>query len=329
MAHPTQNATRTGERRRGAGWEFWSTGTLLLVLCVREVSKRFGTTVALDRVSLEVPTGQIVGFLGPNGSGKTTTMRSIMGLVAIDGGSITWKGEAITDDVRHRFGYMPAERGMYPKMRVREQLVYFARLAGLDRIAAGTDADVWLGRVGLADRANDEVQALSSGNQQRLQLAIALVHDPELLILDEPFSGLDPVAVETMKEMLLEQVERDVTVLLSSHQLDLVSDVCPDVVIVSDGRIVLEGPVTEIRHRSAMRYATATVDGDLSSFEPADPSWKVLSSARNTLRIQVPSSTAASDVFDAISGIGPIVEISFAAPELSEVFISSVGAGGE
>lgn len=300
------------------------------MLSVDGVSKRFGSIVALDEVSMSVPAGQIVGFLGPNGSGKTTTMRSIMGLVSIDQGSIMWRGAPITDHVRHTFGYMPAERGMYPKMRVREQLVYFARLAGRDQRAADAAADRWLERMGLAERANHELQALSSGNQQRVQLAIALVHEPELLILDEPFSGLDPVAVETMKALLIEEVERGVTVLLSSHQLDLVSDVCPDVVIVSQGRIVLEGAVHDIRNRSPRRYVTATVGaGDVESFEPPTPSWDVIVRAGDTLRLTVPSECDARAVFDAVSTIGPIVEFVFAAPELSEVFLESVGQGDQ
>jgi len=296
------------------------------VLRVDRVSKRFGSNLALDEVSLTVPMGQIVGFLGPNGSGKTTTMRSIMGLVATDHGAVTWRGAPITDDVRHTFGYMPAERGMYPKMRVREQLVYFARLAGRAQNSAAAAADRWLERMGLVDRADDEVQALSSGNQQRLQLAIALVHDPELLILDEPFSGLDPVAVETMKALLIEEVARGVTVLLSSHQLDLVSDVCADVVIVDRGRIVLEGAVHDIRHRSTERYVTATVGaGDLEAFVPRVSSWEVISRVGNTLRLRVPSSCDVGEVFEAVSAIGPIIEFAYAAPELSEVFIESVG----
>jgi ABC-2 type transport system ATP-binding protein len=300
------------------------------VLRVDGVSKRFGPTVALDAVSLAVPAGQIVGFLGPNGAGKTTTMRSIMGLVAADSGSITWRGAPITDDTRRTFGYMPAERGMYPKMRVREQLVYFDRLAGRDQKSADTAADRWLERMGLSDRANNEVQALSSGNQQRLQLAIALIHEPELLILDEPFSGLDPVAVEMMKALLIEEVERGVTVLLSSHQLDLVSNVCPDVVIVSQGRIVLEGAVHDIRHRSLKRYVTAAIGSDsgaVETFEPPTPSWEVLEQTKGVLRLSVPASCDAREVFDAVSAIGTIVEFAFAAPELSEVFIESVASG--
>ena len=295
------------------------------MLSVDNVSKRFGGIQALDEVSLDVPTGGIVGFLGPNGSGKTTTMRLVMGLLSLDAGTISWHGQPITDDVRRTFGYMPAERGTYPKMRVGEQLEYFARLAGRSAAAARASSQTWLERVGLSERADDEVQALSSGNQQRVQLAIALVHEPDLLILDEPFSGLDPVAVETMKDLLLEQVARGVTVLLSSHQLDLVSDVCRDVVIVDRGRIVLEGPVQHLRSSSPSRDVVATVaHGDVAGFAPAHASWDVVAVDGSTLRMRVPSSVEPTDVFDAVRVIGPIVEFSFTAPELSEVFIASV-----
>jgi ABC-2 type transport system ATP-binding protein len=299
------------------------------MLSVDGLSKRFGGLRALEDVSLEVPTGGIVGFLGPNGSGKTTTMRLVMGLLARDTGSITWHGEPITDDVRRTFGYMPAERGTYPKMRVGEQLEYFARLAGRSAAAARTSSHAWLERVGLADRADDEVQTLSSGNQQRVQLAIALVHEPVLLILDEPFSGLDPIAVETMKDLLLEQVARGVTVLLSSHQLDLVSDVCRDVVIVDRGRIVLEGAVERLRSSSAVRDVVATVaGGDVTQFEPPVAAWEIVAADGVTLRMRVPSSADPSEVFAAVGAIGPIVEFSFTAPELSEVFIHAVASSG-
>lgn len=278
------------------------------MLEVQHVSKRFGSTVALDGVSLTVREGEVVGFLGPNGSGKTTTMRSIMGLISVDAGEVRWRGEPVTVEVRHRFGYMPAERGMYPKMRVHEQLVYFARLAGRTAPDASAAADRWLERLGLTDRAGDEVQALSSGNQQRVQLAIALVHDPELLILDEPFSGLDPIAVETMKELLLEQVARGVAVLFSSHQLDLVSDICRDVVIVDRGRIVLEGDVHELRRQSPFRDVIVRYE---SSDEPE--------------RLRVPASTTIDEALAQLPTGRPIVDLSFGPPELSEVFLRAVG----
>jgi ABC-2 type transport system ATP-binding protein len=300
--------------------------TVDAMLCVDHLSKRFGDVIALDDVSLEVPTGDIVGFLGPNGSGKTTTMRLVMGLLARDAGSITWNGAPITDDVRRRFGYMPAERGTYPKMRVGDQLEYFARLAGRSSAAARESSRVWLERVGLWDRADNEVQELSSGNRQRVQLAIALVHEPELLILDEPFSGLDPIAVETMKDVLLEQVAGGVTVLLSSHQLDLVSDVCRDVVIVNRGRVVLEGPVQQLRSSAPVRdVIVRLVDGDAGTFAVAHDAWEIVAVDGPTLRMRVPSTTEPGEVFEAVRRAGPIAEFSFAAPELSEVFIASVG----
>jgi ABC-2 type transport system ATP-binding protein len=292
------------------------------VLEVREVRKRFGDVVALDGVDLTVPRGGIVGFLGPNGAGKSTTMRAIMGLIAIDAGTITWEGAPITADVRHRFGYMPAERGMYPKMTVRDQVVYFARLAGLTKAAAEPAADEWMERLGIAARAREEVQALSSGNQQRVQLAIALVHEPDLLILDEPFSGLDPVAVETMKEVLAQQLDRGRSVLFSSHQLDLVADVSRDVVIIDAGRVVLQGDVHEIRGRAATRDATIVFAAD-TAWHP-DGDVQVLERDGRSVRLRVPMTQDPSALLAAATATGQVVEFSFAPPDLSEVFLAAV-----
>ncbi|MCU1401299.1 MAG: ATP-binding cassette protein [Acidimicrobiales bacterium] len=291
------------------------------VLEVGEVRKRFGDVVALDGVSLSVGSGAIVGFLGPNGAGKSTTMRAVMGLIAIDSGSITWKGAPITAATRRRFGYMPAERGMYPKMTVRDQLVYFARLAGLGSTQAAEAAATWMRRVDISHRADDEVQALSSGNQQRVQLAIALVHDPELLILDEPFSGLDPVAVETMKTILAEELSRGTSVLFSSHQLDLVSDISRDVVIVDAGRVVMEGDVQDLRERSAVRYANVTFAGD-TTWAPVLPGAEVIERQARTTRVRVHAGTDVSAVLADASRAGHVVEFSFTPPDLSEVFLS-------
>ena len=296
------------------------------MLRVRGLSKRFGAVQALDDVSLDVPSGHVVGFLGPNGSGKTTTMRAIMGLISIDAGSISWNDAPVDDAARRLFGYMPAERGMYPKMQVGAQLEYFAQLAGRSGSEAREATDRWLDRVGLLDRRGDEVQALSSGNQQRVQLALSLVNDPELLILDEPFSGLDPIAVESMKDLLREQLDRGVTVLLSSHQLDLVSDVCRDVVIVDGGRVVLDGEVAALRASSSVREVTASVaDGDLSGFVPPDPAWEVRAVDGRTVALRVPASTDPAVVFDAVRTRGTIASFSLDAPELSDVFIDTVG----
>ncbi|HEX5367131.1 MAG TPA: ATP-binding cassette domain-containing protein, partial [Acidimicrobiales bacterium] len=217
------------------------------MLTVRGVTKRYGSIAALSEVSFEVQRGEVIGFLGPNGAGKTTAMRAIMQLVTVDAGSVTWDGAPVDREVRQRFGYMPAERGLYPRMGVRDHLVYYGRLSGLSRTGAARTADAWIDRLGLAERAGDTVQSLSSGNRQRVQLALALVNEPELLVLDEPFSGLDPVAVGVLSDVLREQVARGAALLLSSHQLDLVADVCGAVVIVDRGRVVLRGDVAEVR----------------------------------------------------------------------------------
>ncbi|MEO6123308.1 MAG: ATP-binding cassette domain-containing protein [Ilumatobacteraceae bacterium] len=298
------------------------------MLDVHAIDKRFGDLVALDGVSFTVAKGGIIGFLGPNGAGKSTTMRAIMGLIATDGGSITWEGQPIGAAVRRRFGYMPAERGMYPKMTVGDQLVYFARLAGLTLADAQRAAALWMERVDIAARKDDEVQALSSGNQQRVQLAIALVHDPELLILDEPFAGLDPVAVETMKSILLDQIDRGTSVLFSSHQLDLVSDISRDVVIVDGGRIVLEGDVRDIRERSAFRYASIGFADD-TDWQPSRPNlvsaMVVIERKPRSIRLRFPDSQDPSELLADANRAGRVVEFSFAPPDLSEVFLSSIG----
>jgi ABC-2 type transport system ATP-binding protein len=294
------------------------------MLEVTRLVKNFGDVRALDGVSLSVARGQIVGFLGPNGAGKSTTMRAIMGLIAIDAGSITWDGAPVTAATRHSFGYMPAERGMYPKMTVRDQLVYFARLAGIGRRAAERAAGNWMERVGIDGRSDDEVQALSSGNQQRVQLAIALVHDPQLLILDEPFSGLDPVAVENMKIILAEQIDNGRSVLFSSHQLDLVADVSRDVVIVDAGQIVLQGDVSHIRQQADSRVAVVGFAAD-TAWSPGGFDADIIERSSQSVTLRVARSVEPDQVLASASAAGRVVEFSFAPPDLSQVFLDSIG----
>jgi ABC-2 type transport system ATP-binding protein len=294
------------------------------VLEVRAIRKRFGDVVALDGVSLAVGAGELVGFLGPNGAGKTTTMRAIMQLVTLDGGTITWNGAPISADDRRRFGYMPAERGMYPKMRVREQLVYYARLGGMSRAAAQASADRWIERVGLTHRAGDDVQDLSSGNQQRVQLALALVNEPELLVLDEPFSGLDPIAAENLKQILVDQVAAGTALLFSSHQLDLVADVSRQVVIVDRGRVVLEGDVRDIRARSSYRYADVDFAAPVA-WRPQLAGVEVASTDTTRIRLRVDPAVDPAVLLADASAVGTVASFSFAPPDLSEVFFAAVG----
>ncbi|GGO73748.1 ABC transporter ATP-binding protein [Nonomuraea cavernae] len=224
------------------------------MLEISELRKRFAGgpdapegKVALDGIGFAVRPGEMFGFVGANGAGKTTTMRIVMGVLRADSGSVSWQGRPLTYADRRGFGYMPEERGLYQKMRVAEQIEYFGRLRGMSPAAAGKATGDLIERLGLGERKGDAVESLSLGNQQRVQLAVALVHDPEVLVLDEPFSGLDPLAVDTLATALQERCRGGVPVIFSSHQLDLVERLCDSVGIVSAGRMVATGTVEELR----------------------------------------------------------------------------------
>jgi len=219
-----------------------------------ELTRRFGGLTAVDRVSITVPVGQLTGFVGGNGAGKTTTMRMVCGVLAIHAGRVLWHGQDITADQRRRFGYLPEERGLYPKQPVLDQLVYLSRLRGVPAASARSSALDFLDRFGLAGRAKDRVEKLSLGNQQRVQIIAALMSSPIALILDEPFSGLDPDAVESMADLLREQARNGVPVLFSSHQLDLVDRLCDRLVIMARGAVVAQGTSHELRRGAGLRY---------------------------------------------------------------------------
>ncbi|MEW2375225.1 ATP-binding cassette domain-containing protein [Micromonospora sp. NPDC047812] len=217
------------------------------VLRLDGVDRSFGDRRVLQNVSFDVAAGRMTGFVGGNGAGKTTTMRIILGVLAPDAGEITWQGAPLSRQARRRFGYMPEERGLYPKMSVRDQVAYLGRLHGMSAAAARRDTDALLERVGLAERGDDLLETLSLGNQQRAQIAAALVHDPEVLVLDEPFSGLDPLAVDTVVAVLRERAAAGAPVLFSSHQLDVVERLCDDLVIIGGGVIRAAGSREELR----------------------------------------------------------------------------------
>lgn len=293
------------------------------VLKVRGLAKRYGELAALADVDIDVPPGRVVGFLGPNGAGKTTAMRCIMGLADPDAGDLSWQGRPLDRQVRLGFGYMPEERGLYPRMRLREQLVHFARLSGLTTPAARGAAEQWLTRFGLADRASSRLEELSHGNQQRVQLAVALVHHPVLAVLDEPFSGLDPIAVETMAASLRDMAAAGTAVLFSSHQLDLVEDVCQDVVIVDHGRVVLAGDLETLRERAIHRVLEITVDGrswcpDAGAVEIVDRGGRG--------RYLVDRDLPLDEVLRAASRTGHVESFSFEPPSLSDLFREAVAA---
>ena len=295
------------------------------MLEIDDLAKRYGDVVALDGASFSVAPGRIVGFLGPNGAGKTTTMRTIFGLVRPDRGEVRWRGKRVGPEERARFGYMPEERGLYPKMKVGDQLTYFAELSGMNATAANEAAAGWLGRLGLGDRADARLEELSHGNQQRVQLATAIVHDPELVVLDEPFSGLDPLGVESMAEMLVQTAATGVAVLFSSHQLDLVEDVCQDVVIIDHGSIVLAGVVEELKAASPHRSLEISVNGD--PWVPVLPSGTVTSKQDGRLRVLVDASVDLDEILAGARRAGELTAFSFEPPSLTDLFLEAVSEG--
>ncbi|WP_433826892.1 ABC transporter ATP-binding protein [Actinoplanes sp. CA-015351] len=232
------------------------------VLNVDAVNRSFGDRHVLKDVSFAVDAGRLTGFVGANGAGKTTTMRIILGVLGAQSGQATWRGAPITREVRQRFGYMPEERGLYPKMSVAEQVVYLGRLHGMSAADAKARTATLLERLDLGPRAGDLVEKLSLGNQQRVQIAAALVHEPELLVLDEPFSGLDPLAADTVVAVLRERSAAGAAVLFSSHQLDLVERLCDDLVIIADGTIRAAGPRSYLREQYALPRYSIEVDVD-------------------------------------------------------------------
>jgi ABC-2 type transport system ATP-binding protein len=281
--------------------------------------------VPRDGFSFSVPPGRIVGFLGPNGAGKTTTMRAIFGLVRPDTGDVRWRGRPVGEPERERFGYMPEERGLYPKMKVAEQLTYFAELSGLPSGAARAAARDWLGRLGLGDRGGAHVEDLSHGNQQRVQLAAALVHEPELVVLDEPFSGLDPLGVESLAELLVQISASGVAVLFSSHQLDLVEDVCQDVVIVDHGRVVLSGPVERLKAASPRRSLEIVVDG--APWVPVLSTGAVTTKQDGRMRVLVDASADLGGILASARRAGEVTKFSFEPPSLTDLFLDAVSEG--
>jgi len=293
-------------------------------LQVEGLTRRFGSLTALDGLSFTVPAGQIVGFLGPNGAGKTTTMRAIFGLTDLDAGTVRWRGESITAEHRARFGYMPEERGLYPSMPVAEQVTYFGRLHGMSPAAAAAATSNWLERLGLGARTTDRVEALSHGNQQRVQLAAALVHEPELLVLDEPLAGLDPPSIDAIGDVLRERAAGGASVLLSSHQLDLVEDLCESVVVIDHGRLVASGRVDELATSGPPRL-TVRVEGDAQgAWARGLPGVIIEGADAGGVRLRLAAHADSQAVLAAAMSAGTVTEFSVVRRRLSEVFREAV-----
>jgi ABC-2 type transport system ATP-binding protein len=289
------------------------------------LSKAFGAKQVLIGMSFEVTGGELFGFVGSNGAGKTTTMRIILGVLAADAGRVAFDGRPVDADLRRRIGYMPEERGLYPKMKVGDQLTYFARLHGLDVAAAQAATALWVKQLNIEQYLDRHVDTLSLGNQQRVQLAAALVHDPDVLVLDEPFAGLDPLAVDIMSEVLRERCDAGVPVIFSSHQLDLVESLCDRVGIMRDGALIANGSVDEL---------TAGRTSRLEVLAPqAPPGWadalvgtRTIEHANGRTLIELAPGTDDQHVLAAALATGAVHGFTRRRERLSEVFRDAVTA---
>lgn len=296
------------------------------MLGIEKVDKSFGDKEVLRDLSFTVRPGELFGFCGANGAGKTTTMRIILGLLKADSGQVTWNGAPLDADIRGSIGYMPEERGLYPKMRPAEQLAYFAQLHGVPADEAKRSADYWMERLGVKFEAKDTLEKLSLGNQQKVQMAAALVHDPKILVLDEPFSGLDPVAVDSLLDALTEKAKAGVPVIFSSHQLDLVERLCDSVGIISDGHMVAVGSVDSLREKEGRRQLVVTVAGAQPGWSQRLPNVLEVEEKGQTALLTPASPEASNEILQAAMALGQVERFAWKAPTLTEIFREAVAA---
>ncbi|MCH1627104.1 ABC transporter ATP-binding protein [Ferdinandcohnia quinoae] len=297
-------------------------------LQLQNVTKRFGNFTAVDNLSIEIPEREMFGFLGANGAGKTTTFRMILGLLDATDGSILWDGKKIDYSTSHLVGYLPEERGLYPKMKVREQLVYLARLRGMEKQEILKQVDYWLERFKVPEYATKKVEELSKGNQQKIQFIASVIHKPQLLILDEPFSGLDPVNVELLKEAVLDLKNNGTSIVFSSHRMEHVEELCEHLCIMHHGKPVVHGSLKEIKRSFGKKNVIVHADFDLSHLKDIPGVTKSKNTAEG-LHLQVESEAISQKILESISGKGFVRKFVLEEPSLNDIFIEKVGASYE
>ena len=297
------------------------------ILELKNVIKSFGEYKATNDVSFSVPKGSIFGLLGPNGAGKTTIIRQITNIYVPDQGSITMFDQEVGPEHQNRIGYLPEERGLYKKVKVIDQLVYFGRLKGLSSKDAEARARQWLIKLEAADWAEKKIQELSKGMQQKVQFISTILHDPEFLILDEPFSGFDPVNVETIKKIIFELREKGITIILSTHVMAQVEELCDEIVLINKGKIVLNGGVREIKRSFGKNQLSIEFEGG-NEFLKGIENIELLSETNNRCEIKLLNGeTQTQEVLKAlVDNNNLVMKFEISEPSLHEIFIETVGA---
>lgn len=299
-----------------------------MTLKLEQVTKKFGDFTAVDKLSLSIPEKEMFGFLGANGAGKTTTFRMILGLLAPTEGSITWNGEKIDYSTSPYIGYLPEERGLYPKLKVKDQIVYLARLRGMNKKDALKELSSWLDRFKVPEYAEKKVEELSKGNQQKIQFIAAVIHKPKLLILDEPFSGLDPVNVEQLKEAVIDLKNAGTSIVFSSHRMEHVEELCEHLCILHRGSPVVHGSLKEIKRSFGKKNLIIHADFDLSFLKNFPGVVKAKTTAEG-IQLQIEREEAAQQLLKEIVDKGFIRKFEIEEPSLNDIFIEKVGAAYE
>ncbi|MEK6453093.1 ABC transporter ATP-binding protein [Caldifermentibacillus hisashii] len=299
-----------------------------MALEIEHVSKRFGKYTAVDDLSLSIPEKTIFGFLGANGAGKTTTFRIILGLMDASSGNVSWNGKPVDYSTSDNIGYLPEERGLYPKQKVKEQLIFLARLKGMSKQEAKKELGRWLERFKVPDYADKKVEELSKGNQQKIQFIASVLHKPSLLILDEPFSGLDPINVELLKQAVLDLKESGTTIVFSSHRMEHVEQLCENLCILNKGKTVLQGSLKEIKQSFGKKNLIIHADFDVS-FLKEYPGVRKSAVTPEGIQLQIEGEEVAGSILQEIVGRGFIRKFALEEPSLNDIFIEKVGASYE
>ncbi|WP_110926418.1 ABC transporter ATP-binding protein [Bacillus massiliglaciei] len=299
-----------------------------MALQIKDVTKKFGDFTAVNNLNLTIPENEMFGFLGGNGAGKTTTFRMILGLLEPTEGSIAWNGEKIDYSTSASIGYLPEERGLYPKLKVRDQIVYLARLRGMNKQDALTELEYWLDRFKVPEYLEKRVEELSKGNQQKIQLISAMIHKPKLLILDEPFSGLDPLNVEMLKKAVIDLRDAGTTIVFSSHRMEHVEEMCEHLCIMHRGAPVVAGKLKDIKRSFGKKNVSIRADFDLSFLDTYPGVTKVKTTPEGKL-LQVTGEDVAASIIQDLVPRGFVRKFELEEPSLNDIFIEKVGAAYE